>query len=427
MLEELYSIYVPKKTYPWCYISLEINPHNVDVNVHPTKHEVRFLHEDAIIDRIKNALDEKLAGNNASRTFYLQARLPQIDITKDNLREVLPEYDKDSTEHAKKIQPREMIRTSSTDQKLDTFNFTIQSVKERSMDTERAASNTEKHSSRQKADTPGEELEWGGEVGDDDNNAVIACSIKSSSTREAIVDCPETVNKFVHDGDNYQQSSECENILLPANTPLNTDNPVIKNNSHWSSLIDEPSPGELVDSFAGHLGDAVTSTQMEKSEAQSVPRSIFEPPSTEDESSSEAPPEKAPVSEIADRALKAVHQYYGTPDNVECTKKRNKSDDLLSPEAKGDSIAQRSTETSPSTDEFKAPASVEFKSYSVNNFRREVKLASILRLRKNIEDNYQEGLRELVSNMTFVGSVDEKSALIQSGLNLYICDTIKLA
>lgn len=52
--------------------SLEIAPQNVDVNVHPTKHEVHFLHEDAIIEAIVRAVETKLLGANSSRTYFTQ-------------------------------------------------------------------------------------------------------------------------------------------------------------------------------------------------------------------------------------------------------------------------------------------------------------------------------------------------------------------
>jgi DNA mismatch repair protein MLH1 len=55
--------------------SLEIAPQNVDVNVHPTKHEVHFLHEDAIIENVQEAIETKLLGSNQSRTYYTQVRL----------------------------------------------------------------------------------------------------------------------------------------------------------------------------------------------------------------------------------------------------------------------------------------------------------------------------------------------------------------
>lgn len=52
--------------------SLVIAANNVDVNVHPTKHEVHFLHEDAIIESVQKAVDSKLLGSNSSRTFLTQ-------------------------------------------------------------------------------------------------------------------------------------------------------------------------------------------------------------------------------------------------------------------------------------------------------------------------------------------------------------------
>lgn len=71
-MEQVYALYLPKGMHPFLYLSLKIDPRNVDVNVHPTKHEVHFLHEDAIVDKIKNAIELKLTGCNASRIFYTQ-------------------------------------------------------------------------------------------------------------------------------------------------------------------------------------------------------------------------------------------------------------------------------------------------------------------------------------------------------------------
>lgn len=74
-MEQVYSIYLPKNNHPFLYLSLELDPRNVDVNVHPTKHEVHFLHEDLVLDRIKAAVESKLLGCNTSRVFYTQAGL----------------------------------------------------------------------------------------------------------------------------------------------------------------------------------------------------------------------------------------------------------------------------------------------------------------------------------------------------------------
>ncbi len=41
-------------------------PH-VDVNVHPTKSEVGFLHQEALIDALRTAVEEKLLASNDRR------------------------------------------------------------------------------------------------------------------------------------------------------------------------------------------------------------------------------------------------------------------------------------------------------------------------------------------------------------------------
>ncbi|KAH6595679.1 hypothetical protein BASA61_003713 [Batrachochytrium salamandrivorans] len=74
-LEVLYSKYIPKRTHPFAYISLEIKPQNLDVNVHPTKRLVQFLHEDSIVEALCDAIDERLTGANDSRVYYMQTTL----------------------------------------------------------------------------------------------------------------------------------------------------------------------------------------------------------------------------------------------------------------------------------------------------------------------------------------------------------------
>jgi len=74
-IDGIYSAYLPKGSHPFIYLSLEIEPKNVDVNVHPTKHEVHFLHEDVITAGIGNAIDKILQGSNQSRTFFVQVRI----------------------------------------------------------------------------------------------------------------------------------------------------------------------------------------------------------------------------------------------------------------------------------------------------------------------------------------------------------------
>ncbi|PNF31603.1 hypothetical protein B7P43_G18035 [Cryptotermes secundus] len=81
-MEQVYSVYLPKNNHPFLYLSLELDSRNIDVNVHPTKHEVHFLHEDLVLDKIKAAVEGNLLGCNTSRVFYTQARLPGAGMPK---------------------------------------------------------------------------------------------------------------------------------------------------------------------------------------------------------------------------------------------------------------------------------------------------------------------------------------------------------
>lgn len=75
-LEEMYRAFLPKGAHPLVYLSLEINPHSVDVNVHPTKRYVKFEHEDEIVRAICEDISSKLASVDKSRTFMTQTLLP---------------------------------------------------------------------------------------------------------------------------------------------------------------------------------------------------------------------------------------------------------------------------------------------------------------------------------------------------------------
>lgn len=75
-VEQTYSAFLPKGGHPFVYIDLEIEPHRVDVNVHPTKREVNFLNEDEIIEMVCSEVRSKLAQVDSSRTFLTQSLLP---------------------------------------------------------------------------------------------------------------------------------------------------------------------------------------------------------------------------------------------------------------------------------------------------------------------------------------------------------------
>ncbi|KAI9498783.1 DNA mismatch repair protein mlh1 [Zychaea mexicana] len=113
-IENVYNSLLPKGSYPFVYLSLDINPRNVDVNVHPTKREVHFLNEDRIVDTITSTLQEQLEGANFSRTFYTQTILPGASQVESS------PSDSDKTP-TRKVQEYNLVRTDSRARTLDTF------------------------------------------------------------------------------------------------------------------------------------------------------------------------------------------------------------------------------------------------------------------------------------------------------------------
>ncbi|XP_078072764.1 DNA mismatch repair protein Mlh1 [Mustelus asterias] len=114
-IEAVYAAYLPKNTHPFLYLSLEILPQNVDVNVHPTKHEVHFLHEDSIIESVQQHVESKLLGSNSSRTYFTQTLLPGPAISSSDF--VKPSV----PGSVDKPYAHQMVRTDSKEQKMDAF------------------------------------------------------------------------------------------------------------------------------------------------------------------------------------------------------------------------------------------------------------------------------------------------------------------
>ncbi|KAM9996413.1 hypothetical protein ACTFIY_002599 [Dictyostelium cf. discoideum] len=78
-LEQVYSKYLPKGTHPFMFIRLLVPPKNIDVNIHPTKSEVKILHEEQIIEFIQQKVDQELSISSNSKTFSTQILLPGFD------------------------------------------------------------------------------------------------------------------------------------------------------------------------------------------------------------------------------------------------------------------------------------------------------------------------------------------------------------
>ncbi|KAI1294253.1 DNA mismatch repair protein [Mortierella claussenii] len=114
-IESVYAAYLPKNTHPWVYLSLEMDPKNVDVNVHPTKREVHFMNEEEIIGLICDTIQERLGDANVSRNFLTQTLLPQVSVKSRSEESIL------SKKATPKVYEYNQVRTDSRAQTLDSF------------------------------------------------------------------------------------------------------------------------------------------------------------------------------------------------------------------------------------------------------------------------------------------------------------------
>ena len=69
IIESVYEDFLPKGARPWVYLNLSMPGKNIDVNVHPTKMEVQFLHDERIYEMIKKKMDMFLIPTKEDRTM----------------------------------------------------------------------------------------------------------------------------------------------------------------------------------------------------------------------------------------------------------------------------------------------------------------------------------------------------------------------
>jgi DNA mismatch repair ATPase MutL len=78
-IEQLYAKYYLKGPhYPFCYVELCMAPEILDINVHPTKKEVRFLDEQIVFRSIVDILERELIQSGEQQSFVVQVN-PMLD------------------------------------------------------------------------------------------------------------------------------------------------------------------------------------------------------------------------------------------------------------------------------------------------------------------------------------------------------------
>ncbi|GMH80398.1 hypothetical protein TL16_g08531 [Triparma laevis f. inornata] len=103
-VEAVYHDLLPTRGRPFVYLSLELPGPHVDVNVHPTKKEVAFLHEDRLCEAVAIAIRSALSSVTSSRSFSVASVVPTAMQEKrekeKKAREVERERQRDSAKRA---------------------------------------------------------------------------------------------------------------------------------------------------------------------------------------------------------------------------------------------------------------------------------------------------------------------------------------
>ena len=144
-LEQTYATFLPKGGHPFVYLSLDIEPQRVDVNVHPTKREVHFLNEDEIIAMICDEIRDNLSKVDTSRSFMTQSLLshPKVPLAtpvKQIVPGILNTADTPSrsgtgaSKSAKKPYENNLVRTDSSARKITSMLQPQRSLEEGAMD-----------------------------------------------------------------------------------------------------------------------------------------------------------------------------------------------------------------------------------------------------------------------------------------------------
>lgn len=89
-IRQAYAQYLPTDAYPAFVLFIDLNPHDVDVNVHPTKHEVRFHQQRLIHDFIYEGISHAL--NNQEQLNWHTDQSAVENHEENAVREPQPNY-----------------------------------------------------------------------------------------------------------------------------------------------------------------------------------------------------------------------------------------------------------------------------------------------------------------------------------------------
>jgi DNA mismatch repair protein MutL len=125
-LSEAYRAMIPAGVYPSAMLFVELPPHEVDVNVHPAKTEVRFVRGTIVHDLIRDAVRAAIGSAKAGATSFVERKIepvasghatsPQAD---ELFRERQPSLSREELRSAFRLQQQPPASPQPQQQKID--------------------------------------------------------------------------------------------------------------------------------------------------------------------------------------------------------------------------------------------------------------------------------------------------------------------
>ncbi|KAJ2810191.1 DNA mismatch repair protein, partial [Coemansia furcata] len=372
-IESLYTSVLPKASRPFVYLDLQIKPENVDVNVHPTKREVRFLNEDTIVSAIVDCIHKKLMSTSSSKSIALQS-VPDID---------------GRTGLSRGISTLSSLSSTSTDPAPSPFLATPTS-------------------------TPIKSLSKGSPL-------VARPSLTSSLSNTTSSFQKTPVNKAVRTD---YKTMTLESFSFGASPSIRRNLVQSTIDGDFSVSPSKPAPRReplrISPSHANRIANPNLAAMEECNNATSGPLGGLPARATDTAENIE------PLfpSQIPSAAAACLSEYSGASGTVAetATPLANALDRQLSDEFP--SLTAATAVPVPES----TPAPTE-KSYisAEKEPRIEVRLTSIINLRKELQRHAHAELTQILSEHTFVGFVDNRRALIQHQTRLYMIDYCKIS
>ncbi len=130
---EAYHTFIPKERYPYVVLNIKVDPFLVDVNVHPTKMEVKFSKLDSLLNLIFDVIREKLShktlipkvvDENVEDNYYNDFNETTLEVREESPIELKFNFDEEKIVDAKKevVKDSELSKDSDLSNRLKPMN-----------------------------------------------------------------------------------------------------------------------------------------------------------------------------------------------------------------------------------------------------------------------------------------------------------------